>query len=85
MESINNNADELESVDITSHTSRDSDCFAETLEEAYDKGYCDGYKKGYEKGYKEGYKKGCKDGYERARQEVLDYIEKNRENCNHCR
>ncbi len=63
----------------------DNDRFAQALEEAYDKGYRDGYRDGYEKGYEDGYEQGCKDGYERAKQEVLDYIRANRCKCNPCR
>jgi len=30
------------------------------------------------KGYEKGYQKGLKDGYEKAKQEVLDYMKKNK-------
>lgn len=62
------------------------DHFAEALEEAYNEGYkdgyCDGGEDGREKGQEEAYDEGYKDGYEKAKQEVLDYIKKNK-SCGH--
>lgn len=36
------------------------------------------YEKGYEKGCEDGYEKGYTDGYEKAKQEVLHYMKKNK-------
>lgn len=69
---------------------RDRDCFADALEDAYNEGYKDGYRDGYDDGRTAGetagatagYKQGYCDGYEKAKQEVLDYI--NRRRCCRC-
>lgn len=67
---------------------RDCDRFEDALEEAYNEGYrdgyCDGFEDGREKGQVEGYQEGYKDGYEKAKQEVLDYIRRNRCCCKCC-
>ncbi len=92
----NNNADELGNMNRrncnSSGTSpeNDSRCrgrdqFADALEDAYNQGYrdgyCDGFEDGREKGQCEGYQEGVRDGYEKAKQEVLDYIKRNRCCC----
>jgi hypothetical protein len=67
-----------------------NDCLADALEDAYNDGYKDGYRDGYEDGNTAGetagetagYKQGYCDGYEKAKQEVLDYIRRNR--CCRC-
>jgi hypothetical protein len=67
---------------------RDRDHFADTLEDAYNEGYrdgyCDGYEDGRENGRVEGYQEGYKAGYEKAKEEVLQFIKKNR-CCRCCR
>lgn len=67
---------------------RDCERFEDALEDAYNEGYrdgyCDGFEDGREKGQVEGYQEGYKDGYEKAKQEVLDYIRRNR-CCKCCR
>lgn len=45
-------------------------------------GYCDGFKDGREKGRVEGFQAGCKSGQEKAKEEVLDFIKRNR--CCRC-
>lgn len=40
--------------------------------------FINGIRSSDEKDYKEAYQKGFKDGYEKAKQEALDYIEKNK-------
>jgi len=68
-----------------------NDRFAEALEEAfnegYKKGYCAGHEEGYEKGYVEGYEEGLRAGAEKAREEILALIKKNRcrRRCCRCR
>ena len=92
----NNDADELERMNRRNCTQgetnpchhRKNDRFAEALEEAfnegYKQGYCEGYEEGYEKGYCEGYKEGCRDGYEKAKQEVLDFMKRKNRCCCKC-
>ena len=89
----NNDADELESRDTRNCSrgernnchNRNHDRFADVLAEAYNdgykQGYCDGFKDGREKGRVEGYQAGLKDGYVKAKQEVLNFIKRNRCCC----
>ena len=82
----NNGVDELETSDRRSDCHRrEHDRFADVLAEAYNdgykQGYCDGFKDGREKGRVEGFQAGCKAGQEKAKQDVLDFIRRNRCCC----
>ena len=89
----NNESDELENMDRRNCSSgersdchhREHDRFADVLAEAYNdgykQGYCDGFKDGREKGQVEGFQAGCKAGQEKAKQDVLYFIKRNRCCC----
>ncbi|MCE5222009.1 MAG: hypothetical protein LLF98_12305 [Clostridium sp.] len=89
----NNDADELENMDSRngSHGERNNcrcrerdrfvDVLAEAYNDGYKQGYCDGFKDGREKGQVEGFKAGCKAGQEKAKQDVLRFIKRNRCCC----
>lgn len=61
--------------------SRRNRCFEKALEDAYRKGYKKGFEEGYQEGYCEGYQDGVKDGYEKAKEEVVCFIKRNRCCC----
>jgi flagellar biosynthesis/type III secretory pathway protein FliH len=80
---------------LGANVTNDSDChhrcrnhFDDALEDAYNDGYRDGYPDGFEDGRTlgatEGYNQGYKDGYEKAKEEVLQFIKRNR-CCRCCR
>lgn len=65
----------------------------EDTRSAYTRGYKKGYKKGYKEGtqagYKDGYEQGCKDGckagYEKAKNQLAEYIKNKKIYCCRCR
>lgn len=89
----NNDADELENMNRRNcsrderndrhHRERDrfTDVLAEAYNDGYKQGYCDGFKDGREKGQAEGFQAGCKQGQAKAKQDVLDFIRRNRCCC----
>lgn len=67
-----------------------SECFSDGIEEGYSEGYEEGVamgrnsqcRKSYERGFCDGRKKGFEEGYEKAKQEVIDYINERNRNRN---
>lgn len=74
-----------------------NECFSDGIEEGYNEGYEEGVamgrnskcKQSYEQGFCDGRKNGFEEGYEKAKQEVMDYINKRNKNrnnsCKRCR
>lgn len=69
------------------------ECFSEGIEEGYSEGYEEGVAEGrnlqcrraYEEGFCNGRRSGFQEGYEKAKQEVIDYINERNRNRNNCR